>query len=71
MVDDNNKQIFAYTRKSDHEQLLVVLNFSDKQAVLNTDMDVNKSTILISNYKKPYQNNYFEPYAAVIYKMEI
>jgi oligo-1,6-glucosidase len=70
MVDGNNNQIFAYTRKSDNQQLLVVLNFSDKQAVLNTDIDVDKTSILISNYHQPYQNNLYQPYAAVIYKME-
>ena len=70
IIDKNNEQIFAYTRKSKNEQLLVVLNFSDKQAVLNTQIDVNKNKILISNYKQPNQDKYYLPYAAVIYKME-
>ena len=70
IIDKNNEQIFAYTRKSKNEQLLVVLNFSNKHAALNSDIEVNKNNILISNYKQPNQYHFYLPYAAVIYKME-
>ena len=69
LVDEDNHQIFAYTRQLENEKFLVVLNFSDKTAVLNTSIDINKNNILISNYKQPQHNNVYQPYAAVIYKL--
>jgi len=70
LVDESNVQIFAYTRTLDNEQILVVLNFSDTPAQLVTTLQTNKAIILISNYSEPSQNNIYEPYAAVIYKLE-
>jgi oligo-1,6-glucosidase len=69
LIDENNQQLFTYTRELEKEKLLVVLNFSDNTAVLNTSLDINKDNILISNYKQPHQNNVYQPYAAVIYKV--
>jgi oligo-1,6-glucosidase len=69
LVDEDNQQIFAYTRQLENEKFLVVLNFSDKTAVLNTSIDINKNNILISNYKQPHHNNVYQPYASVIYKL--
>ena len=69
-IYDNNKQIFAYTRQLDTQKLLVVLNFSETQAALNTDIDVTKSKILIRNYQQPSCNNLYKPYEAVIYEIE-
>jgi oligo-1,6-glucosidase len=70
LVDENNSQLFAYTRQLNNEQLLVVLNFSDSPAKLNTEIQINNSPLLISNYAIPIQNNVFEPYAAAIYKIK-
>ena len=69
LVDIDNKQIFAYTRSLNKDQLLVVLNFSDTTAILNTSIPFNHKNILISNYENPNINNTFQPYAAVIYKI--
>lgn len=69
LVDDLNEQIFAYTRTLENEQILVVLNFSNTPAQLITTIQTNKDNILISNYAEPIQNNLYQPYAAVIYKL--
>jgi oligo-1,6-glucosidase len=68
LVDESNEQLFAYTRTLENEQFLIVLNFSDTPAQLNTTIQINKDNILISNYEQPCKNNNYEPYAAVIYK---
>ena len=68
LVDENNNQLFAYTRTLDNEQFLIVLNFSDTPAQLKTTIQINKDNILISNYEQPCINDNYEPYAAVIYK---
>ena len=69
IIDEKNEDIFAYTRELGNEQLLVVLNFSDKPALLNTSIETNQDNILITNYVQPCQNNFYQPYAAVIYKL--
>ena len=69
LVDNDNKQLFAYTRSLNKEQLLVVLNFSDTTAILNTSIPYDHKNIIISNYENPNINNAFQPYAAVIYKI--
>jgi oligo-1,6-glucosidase len=69
LVDENNEQIFAYTRQLENEIFLVVLNFSDTPALLNTNIEINDDNLLISNYQQPCQNSLYHPYAAVIYKL--
>lgn len=69
LVDEKNKQIFAYTRQLDNEKLLIVLNFSDTAATLNSKEDVSKAKILICNYEEASDNHLFKPYEAVIYKL--
>jgi oligo-1,6-glucosidase len=70
LVDEKNTQLFAYTRTLNNEQYLVVLNFSGTPALLHTDMEVSSSNILMSNYTTPCHNKVYEPYAAVIYKIQ-
>lgn len=70
LIDENNPQLFAYTRKLNGQQLLVVLNFSDQHATLNTDIDVLKRNIITGNYKAPSTNNLYKPYEAVIYEIQ-
>ena len=69
LVDNENDQIFAYTRQLENEKFLVVLNFSDKSAILNTTISVSNENVLISNYEQAFINNSYKPYAAVIYKI--
>ena len=69
LIDENNKQIFAYTRQLDNEKLLVVLNFSDTAATLTSKEDVSKAKMLICNYEEASDNHLFKPYEAVIYKL--
>lgn len=70
LVDANNKEIFAYTRKLNGHQLLVVLNFSDQHASFNPDVEIAKKKIIIGNYKTPSSNNLYKPYEAVIYEIQ-
>ena len=70
LVDERNKQLFAYIRHSDHQKLLVVLNFSEEQALLDTEIDLANSNILISNYEDPSRNKWYKPFEAVIYEIK-
>jgi glycosidase len=69
-VDENNKQLFAYTRSLDKDQFLIVLNFSDQAAILHSSIESKPENIVISNYETPNKNNEYQPYAAVIYKIK-
>lgn len=69
LVDENNKQLFAYTRELGNEKFLVVLNFSDREARLNSDIDVKGADVLISNYEKPLGDYLYRSYETVIYKI--
>jgi oligo-1,6-glucosidase len=71
LVDENNNQIFAYTRELDNQKLMVVLNFSDTQATLNADIDVAKRVILIGNYELASNSNLYRPYEAVVYDIQL
>jgi len=70
LIDEINPQLFAYTRKLNDQQMLVVLNFSDQQASLSTNIDVLKRNIITGNYKAPSTNNLYKPYEAVIYEIQ-
>lgn len=69
LVDENNKQIFAYTRHLDNQKLLIVLNFSDTTATLTTKEETANAKVLICNYEKAPGNNLFRAYEAVIYQL--
>jgi oligo-1,6-glucosidase len=51
LVDKDNPKIYAYTRESEGEKLLVVLNFSAADAQTNLGMDTSDKKNLLSNYK--------------------
>lgn len=69
-VDESNKHLFAYTRQSGNRKLLVVLNFSEEQKLLDTSVNLTHSKILISNYQNPSRNKLYKPFEAVIYELE-
>ena len=69
LVDENNKQIFAYTMQLDNERLLVALNISDTEATMISKEDISKAKILIGNYEVSSDNKVFKPYEAVIYQL--
>lgn len=70
LVDENHAQLFAYTRALDDQTLLVVLNFSDREASLHTALAAKAKKVLIGNYPLPALHNIFRPYEAVIYELE-
>jgi oligo-1,6-glucosidase len=70
LVDAPNEQLYAYTKELDGKKLLVVLNFSDKVATLNSDLIKDESKLLIGNLENPSKTDVFQPYEAVIYELK-
>ncbi len=70
LVDKDNASVFAYTRELDGKKILVLLNFKDKPATVNTVMDVSKAKILINNYSTPSTDGKLKPYEAIIFELK-
>lgn len=69
LIDKNNPDVFAYMRELNEKKFLVMLNFRNKQAAVNTIIDVSKAKLLISNYKSASVNGTLQPYEAAIYEL--
>ena len=69
LVDKDNPDIYAYTREGEGKKFLVVLNFHNTTAKLNSEFDLSKAEILIHNYEGPAAGGHFRPYEAVIYEL--
>ncbi|MFN8253247.1 MAG: alpha-glucosidase [Ferruginibacter sp.] len=69
LLDKDNDSVFAYTRELDGRKLLVLLNFKDKPATVNTGIDISKAKILINNYPAASAGGTLKPYEAVIYEL--
>ena len=64
--NENDENIFAYTRKNEKTTLLIILNYTDME--LNHDYKIPKyAEILISNYKDEMRGT-LRPYEAKVYK---
>jgi oligo-1,6-glucosidase len=70
LLDKENPDVYAYTRELDGEKVLVLLNFSSKNAEANTDLISKKGKVLIDNYGKASKSGELRPYEAVIYQLK-
>jgi oligo-1,6-glucosidase len=70
LLDKDNPDVYAYTRELDGKKVLVLLNFSSKNAKANTRLNNKKGEVLINNYGSPSQKENLRPYEAVIYELE-
>ena len=68
LLDKENAQVYAYTRELDGKKILVMLNFSAKNATANTGVDFSKGKILINNYATAFSGKELRPYEAVVYE---
>lgn len=69
MLDKNNPDVFAYTRELNGKKFLVLLNFTAKNATVNTGIDIGKAKQLITNYTSASSNGTLKPYEAAIYEL--
>ncbi len=68
LLDQKNPNVFAYTREENGKKLLVLLNFTEKNASYNIGISTANSKIILDNYSKnkKIKNNTLRPYEAVI-----
>jgi len=76
LLDAANPKVYAFVRKYEGKQLLVLLNFSKTNSVVDTGLAVNNPELKISNYTDkvlaPAAAGQFElrPYEAAIYELK-
>ena len=69
LLDKDNPQVYAYARELDSRKLLVLLNFSDKNAATQTNLDLSQAKVLLGNYAMPSLSGALQPYEAVILEL--
>lgn len=75
LLDANNPKVYAYTRESEGQKMLILLNFSASNAEVNFSINTINSKVLLSSYKDlPLNNNrktsvVLRPYEAIILKL--
>lgn len=70
LLDAQNPDTYAYTRELNGKKLLILLNFTGKQASTQTGVDLGNATVLIGNYQKPSKYGTLMPYEAVVYEVK-
>lgn len=70
----DDKQIYAYTRKDENGEFLVICNLTAQEADFELDYKLNDYEVLLSNYEdnciQDESKIMFKPYEAKIYKMK-
>jgi len=70
LIDEKNEQIYAYTREFEGKKFLIVLNFSEKNATLNSNIDISQAKIVLRNYSNISKSKTFKPYEAVVFELK-
>jgi oligo-1,6-glucosidase len=69
LLDKNNPSVYAYAREADGKKFLVLLNFTAKESVAKTGIDISKAKLLIDNYSAASANGVLRPYEAAIFEL--
>ena len=69
LLDENNPDVYAYTRELDGKKLLVLLNFKSVPASVNIGIDLSKTKVLIDNYTTASIDGTLKAYEAVIFEL--
>ncbi|HKO77271.1 MAG TPA: alpha-glucosidase, partial [Flavobacterium sp.] len=69
LVDENNPAIFAYTRELNGKKLLILLNFTSKNASAKTGINLKTAKVIMNNYTTQSASEELRPYEAIIYQL--
>ena len=70
LLDKNNPNVYAYTRKLSGTKFLILLYFKKESSVVNTGLDIKNATLLLDNYSSPSKGNTLQPYEAAVYRLK-
>ncbi len=69
LLDDSSESVYAYTRELDGKKMLILLNFTDKEASANTGVEMSKAKVVLGNYETVSTDGKLKPYGAVVYEL--
>lgn len=69
LLDAANLQVYSYARTNKEGKFLIALNFSDKDASFNVDVDFANVQIVQNNYLSQQKSKMLRPWEAVIYRL--
>ena len=69
LLDENNPSVYAYTREWEGKKLLILLNFTEKEAILDIELDLSQAKVLISNYDSSLISKQLKGYEATILEL--
>ena len=69
LLDEPNESVYAYTRELNGKKMLVLLNFTDKEASANTGVEMSKTKVVLGNYETVSTDGKLKPYEAVVYEL--
>jgi oligo-1,6-glucosidase len=72
LLDRDNPNVFSYTRELDGKKLLILLNFTEKEAPYSIDLSTTNAKIILNNYSNTnsIQSNTLRPYESVIMELK-
>ncbi|MBK7212480.1 MAG: alpha-glucosidase [Bacteroidales bacterium] len=70
LLDKLNPAVYTYTRESEEEALLVLLNFSQKEAGFSLPFEFGDGILLINNYNDDLKTGALRPYEARIIQLK-
>ena len=72
LLDRDNPNVFSYTRELDGKKLLILLNFTEKEAPYSIDLSTTNAKIILNNYPNTnsIQSNTLRPYESVIMELK-
>jgi len=69
LLDRDNPDVYAFTRELNGRKILVLLNFKNKNSIVNTGIDLKHVKPLINNYTTASTRESLRPYEAVLYEL--
>ena len=69
IIDQENEKIYAYTREMNGTKLLILLNFTNSEALIETDLNLRGAKILLGNYPNTARIGKLRPYEAMVLKL--
>lgn len=69
LLDPKNPNVYAYSRDWEGRKILVLLNFTAKNASVYTGIDMSKAKVLLGNYSSVLSSVQLRPYEAVVYQL--
>lgn len=69
LIDKENPDLYAYTREMNGKKFLVLLNFTNHNASVNTVIDLSKAKVLLNNYSATVATKTLKPYEASVIEL--